>query len=100
MRKISPRADFLLLGVFQQLAAELCGQQNCPDLALERDLGAAALRGLNGEIFHLADADAGTQQMLSIRSARRVSPALCAAVSRRSYSARVSSRSAARKMRR
>ena len=39
-------------------------------------------------------------QMLSIRSARRVSPALCAAVSRRSYSARVSSRSAARKMRR
>ena len=53
--------DFLLLGVFQQLAAELCGQQNCPDLALERDLGTAALRGLNGEICLLYTSDAADE---------------------------------------
>ena len=53
------RNGFLLLRVFQQLAAELVGEQDDPHLALGRDLRPAPSSGLHGDVPHLAHPDAG-----------------------------------------
>ena len=50
---------FLLRGKLEQLAAELRGQQNHANLALECNFRLTILRGLNGDILHLADANTG-----------------------------------------
>ena len=41
--------DFLLLGVFQQLAAQLAGDEDGADLTFEVDVGAFVLRGFDGD---------------------------------------------------
>ena len=69
--------DFLLFGVFQQLAAELRGQQNGADLALQCDLGTAALRGFHGEKLHLADADTGRADALHQQRKPRIAGIFC-----------------------
>ena len=52
-------SGFLFFGVFQQLFAQLARQQDGADLAFERDLGPALACGLDRDILHLGDADAG-----------------------------------------
>lgn len=68
--------DFLLFGVFQQLAAELRGQQNRANLALQCDLGTAASCGFHGEKLHLADADTGRADALHQQRKPSISAAL------------------------
>ena len=51
--------DFLLLGVFAQLTAQLAGEQDGADLSLEGDFRLALLHGLHGDIPHLGHPDAG-----------------------------------------
>lgn len=46
-------------GELEQLAAEFDRQQNGADFAFERNFCFAVLRGLNRDLLHLADADAG-----------------------------------------
>ena len=52
-------SGFLLFGVFQQLAAQLAGDEDGADLAFQGDLRPARSGRLHGNILHLADPDAG-----------------------------------------
>ena len=52
-------SGFLFFGVFQELFSQLARQQDGADLAFERDLGPALACGLDRDILHLGDADAG-----------------------------------------
>ena len=49
----------MLFGVFQQLAAQLAGDEDGADLAFQGDLRPARSGRLHGNILHLADPDAG-----------------------------------------
>ena len=46
-------------GKLEQLAAKLGRQQNGTDFTFQSNFGLAVLRGLNRDLLHLADADAG-----------------------------------------
>lgn len=52
-------SGFLLFGVFQQLAAQLVGDQDGADLTFQGDLCPPCFRRLHGEVAHLADPDSG-----------------------------------------
>lgn len=49
--------DATLFGVFQPLAAQLCGQQNGSNFALQSDFHHAVSRRLHGDVLQLADPD-------------------------------------------
>lgn len=51
--------DVLFFRVFQELAAQLAGQQDGADLPFQRDLRPPRLSGLHGDIPHLRDPDPG-----------------------------------------
>ena len=52
-------SDFFFFRVFAQLAVQLGRQQDRADFAFERNFCFAVLRGLNRDLLHLADANAG-----------------------------------------
>ena len=49
----------MLSGVLEQLAAQLAGEEDGADLALEGDIRLTGTGGLHSDIAHLADSDAG-----------------------------------------
>ena len=51
------RGDFLLSGIFLQLAAQAVRQQDGADLPLQRDLRHPGTDRLHRDVFHLADPD-------------------------------------------
>lgn len=59
MRQIAPEAVFFLRCELEQLAAKLGRQQNGTDFPFERNFCLAVFRRFDGDILHLADADAG-----------------------------------------
>lgn len=56
--KNSAGDDFLLFGVFHQLAAQPAGEQNGAQLALEGDIRLSPLSGFHSYVFHLTHPDA------------------------------------------
>ena len=57
-RKIAPEAVFLRCEL-EQLAAELGRQQNGTDFTFQSNFGLTVFRGLDRDVLHLADANAG-----------------------------------------
>ena len=51
------RGDFLLSGIFLQLAAQAVGQQDGADIPFQRDLRRPGTDRLCRDVFHLADLD-------------------------------------------
>lgn len=70
-------SGFLLFGVFQQLAAQLAGDEDGADLAFQGDLRPARSGRLHGNILHLADPDAGGADGLHQQSQPRFVLRLC-----------------------
>ena len=83
--------------VLQQLAAQLTGDQDRADFPLQRHLRPAAAGGLHGQGYFTSLTRIPVEQMASMSRPRRSRPSPRAAESRRPYSARLSSRSGAKK---